>query len=146
MIEMSSRSGLLMARCAASDYIRDEVNDDAEIFWGVVLADDMEDEVQVTVIATGINGNGNRSSDEHEEELPINLVKIRDVTPEEVNQEWTVKMNGESLDTPTFQRKGVEIPASASKDEINQQKKGILSKFNIKDNLDYPTFLRAKSD
>ena len=40
----------------ASNYIKNEVNDDAEIFWGMVLDDGLEDEVQVTVIATGIDG------------------------------------------------------------------------------------------
>jgi len=40
----------------ASNYIKNEVNDDAEIFWGMVLDDDLVDEVQVTVIATGIDG------------------------------------------------------------------------------------------
>ena len=132
---------------AASNFIRGEVNQDAEIFWGVVFDDSMEDEVQMTVIATGIDGKGNvksyRStfSDEY-----ANVVKIRDLTTKEAEEGWTVRMNGENLDTPTWQRKGVGLSGVMDQNEASERKKGILSRFSIKGNLDYPTFLRAKAD
>jgi len=132
---------------AASNFIRGEVNQDAEIFWGVVFDDSMEDEVQMTVIATGIDGKGNvksyRStfSDDY-----ANVVKIRDLTTKEAEEGWTVRMNGENLDTPTWQRKGVGLSGVMDQNEASERKKGILSRFSIKGNLDYPTFLRAKAD
>jgi cell division protein FtsZ len=106
----------------ASNYIKEEVHQDAEIFWGVVLDDAMEEEVQVTVIATGIDS-----------ESSGKVVNLRDVTPEEVEQGWTVRKNGENvdvLDTPTFQR----------------IRKRFFNRGIFKDNLDYPTYLRAKAD
>ncbi|MGD2124830.1 MAG: cell division protein FtsZ [Desulfobacteraceae bacterium] len=122
---------------AASNYIREEVDTDAEIFWGMVFDDNMGDEVQITVIATGIDREHYRK-----------VVRLRDVTPEEAQDPWTVRgMNGESLDVPTFQRLGNESYSSMEREETeNQRKKGFFKRGFFKDHLDYPTFLRAKAD
>ena len=40
---------------AASTMIKDKVSDDANIIWGAVIDDKMEDAISVTVIATGFN-------------------------------------------------------------------------------------------
>ena len=150
----------------ASNYIKDEVKDNAEIFWGVVFDDNADNEVKVTVIATGINrnGDGRRNAckdkgrkDLHEEldtKLYRNVVKIdkvRDPTPDEMEEKWTVKRNGEvidDLDIPTFQRTGSAPALSHSHEPNNKKKKGLFGKLNLglKDNLDYPTFLRLKVD
>jgi cell division protein FtsZ len=130
----------------ASNYIKGEVSPDAEIFWGVVFDDSLDDEVQITVIATGIDGEISSSYRERYTPDYSNVVKIRDVTPDEAEETWTVKMNGESLDTPTFQRKGKGLPTVTEESEINENRKGVLGKFQLKDNLDYPTFLRTKAD
>jgi cell division protein FtsZ len=130
----------------ASNYIKGEVNHDADIFWGVVFDDTLEDEVQITVIATGIENGVARHYDSHYMPDLTNVVKIRDVRPDEAEENWTVKMNGQSLDTPTYQRKGKELSAYSENGVDSTVKKGILNKFKLKDNLDYPTFLRAKAD
>ena len=160
-ISISSAKGLLMNITGPSDitmdeideasnYIRDEVPDDTDIFWGVVFDDTIGDEVRVTVIATGIES---IESDNNEAEYPKaaefnNVVKIRDLTPEEVKENWTVRKDGESLDAPAYQRKGKELSAAIndSKMETRETKKGIFGKFHLKDSLDYPTFLRVKAD
>jgi len=122
----------------ASSYIKGEVHPDAEIFWGVVFDDSLGDQVQVTVIATGIDKKEPRQS---------KIVKIRDLTPEELQADWTVRVNGTNLDTPTYARQGKKILESSSEPEANQGKKGLLNKWqHLKDGLDYPTFLRAKAD
>jgi len=130
----------------ASNYIKEEVSPDAEIFWGVVFDDTIEDEVRVTVIATGIDGETDTYDRIYRDEYR-NVVKIRDVTEEDTKEEWTVRMKGEILDTPTFQRKGTGLPNPERGDGDQQdRKRRILSKFRFKDDLDYPTFLRAKAD
>jgi len=129
----------------ASNYIKGEVNQEAEIFWGVVFDDTLEDEVHVTVIATGID-NGARSNINYCPPEYSNVVKIRDITPEEAGESWTVKMNGESLDTPTYQRKGKELSTCAEESESSLRRRSIANRFQLKDNLDYPTFLREKAD
>ena len=125
----------------ASNYIKGEVADDAEIFWGVVFDDSMEDEIQVTVIATGIDKETHRT----------NVVRLRDASPEDSDSVWTVKVNGESvddLDIPAFSRKTVEEPqiAMENQEQYEDGKKGFFKRTFFKDNLDYPTFLRLKAD
>jgi cell division protein FtsZ len=122
----------------ASTYVKGEVSEDADVFWGVVFDESMGDEIQITVIATGI--------DKIEQSK---VVRLRDVTTEEAEETWTVRVNGESLDaldTPTFQRRKEEHPSFVEKDELNHGKKGFFKKSFFKDSLDYPTFLRAKAD
>lgn len=121
----------------ASSYIKGEVAENAEIFWGVVLDESMGDEIQITVIATGI-----------EKEAYKKVVKLRDVTPEDSEADWTVRVNGEALDVPAFQRETVgEEPSLVMKnEEAPQEKKGFFKRVIHKDSLDYPTFLRAKAD
>lgn len=147
LLNISGPSSMTMEEVdEASNYIKQEVSPDAEIFWGVVFDDAIEDEVRVTVIATGIDG----ESDAYERiyaEQYRNVVKIRDVTDEDTKEEWTVRMNGEILDTPTFQRKGVGAADPEPGDrEQRERKRRLLSKFRFREDLDYPTFLRAKAD
>jgi cell division protein FtsZ len=125
----------------ASNYIKGEVAEDAEIFWGVVFREDMGNEIQVTVIATGIDRQNYRK-----------VTRLRDVTPEEAVSDWTVKVNGQGLDRyeiPAYQRKRMEAeqPSELAEDEEPvESKKGFFRKTFFKDDLDYPTFLRAKAD
>jgi len=122
----------------ASTYIKGEVDEDAEIFWGVVFDENMGDEIQVTVIATGID------RDHYNK-----VIRLRDVTPDEVKDSWTVRRNGETiddLDVPTYQRKEGGTSSSMMKEKMEQGKKGIFKRAFFKDSLDYPTFLRAKAD
>ena len=118
----------------ASNYIKQEVDEEAEIFWGVVFDDNMKEEVQITVIATGI-----------EKYQYDKVTRLRDVTAEEAVDAWTVKRNGVVLDTPTFQRTE-ELAGVEEMDEEGSRKRGFLKRAFSKDNLDYPTFLRAKAD
>ncbi len=120
----------------ASNYIRGEVDNDAEIFWGVVFDEDMKDEIQITVIATGIDKDHFNK-----------VVRLRDVTAEDAEHDWTVRMNGEEvLETPTFQRVTEESDESLEDVELNRGKKGIFKRAFFKDSLDYPTFLRSNAD
>ncbi len=147
----------------ASNYIKDEVNDNAEIFWGVVFDDNAGSEVQVTVIATGIDSYGgsrrvsrkdlreNRESmDDGHYRNVVNIDNVRSMTDEEARDPWVIKVNGKSvddLDIPTFQRTKTEVSAPAE-EEPEKKKKGLFGKLNLgfKDSLDYPTFLRLKAD
>ena len=140
----------------ASSYIKDEAKD-AEVFWGLVYDDSMGDEIQVTVVATGIDGleekkAGGRIVDLNErvQRRSIqdydNVVNLRDVTIEDIEEEWTVKKDGISLDTPTFQRMGSNPSTYLEEKFEKKKKKSFFDKFRIKDGLDYPTFLRAKAD
>ncbi|MFH1124141.1 MAG: cell division protein FtsZ [Pseudomonadota bacterium] len=147
-ISISGAKGLLMNITGPSDmtmeeideassYIKGEVAGDAEIFWGVVFDDNMGDEIQITVIATGID----------KEEPQGKVVRLRDVTPDEAQDSWTVRRNGENLDIPTFQRLGPEHNTTIHRgDTLDRDKRSFFKRGFFKDTLDYPTFLRAKAD
>jgi len=134
----------------ASNYIINEVNSEAEILWGVVLDDSVQDEVQITVIATGIDEETDSFDKRFRHVLSqekSNVVNLRDITPEEAEQGWTVRtLEGECLDTPTFQRRGKALRTVEDDRRPQEQRKSFFSKFSLKENLDVPTFLRAKAD
>lgn len=119
----------------ASTYIKGEVDSDAEIFWGVVFDDNLGNEIQITVIATGID-----------KENHSKVVRLRDVTPEEASDPWTVRgADGASLEIPTYQR-APENSRLLHREERSAEGKKSFLRGIFKDNLDYPTFLRAKAD
>ncbi len=140
----------------ASSYIKEEAKE-AEVFWGLVYDDNMGDEIQVTVVATGIDGcDENKSSGRVvtlNNEAPkksvqdyAKVVNLRDVTVEDIEEEWTVKKDGVCLDTPTFARMGSKPDNPLSEGLEKKKKKSFFDKFRMKDSLDYPTFLRVKAD
>jgi cell division protein FtsZ len=119
-----------------SSFIKDEVHPGAEIIWGVVFDDNMDDVIRITVIATGINNNKDR-----------NVINLRDVSPDEMGQDWTVRVK-EGLDRPTFQRRLNEEDEGRpiNGKESNSGKGSILHRVFQKEGLDYPTFLRKQVD
>ena len=120
----------------ASSFIKNEVHSNAEIIWGMVFDDTMDDEMRITVIATGIGGDKDRK-----------VINLRDINPEETEEGWTVRVK-EDLDKPTFQRQlAAEDSEGLLKDTgLNPGKKGILQRVFQKENLEYPTFLRKQAD
>ncbi len=170
-ISIDSAKGLLMNITGPSDmtmdeideasiYIKDEVNDNAEIFWGVVFDDNTDGEVQVTVIATGIDSNGSsrrltrkglkEDMDAGHYRNVVNIDNVRSMTDEEARDPWVIKVNGNvvnDLDIPTYQRAKTEA-VTPTEEEPVKKKKGLFGKLNLglKDSLDYPTFLRLKAD
>jgi cell division protein FtsZ len=140
----------------ASSYIKEEAKE-AEVFWGLVYDDPMGDEIQVTVVATGIDGLEEKKATGRVVELNTeaqkksiqdydNVVNLRNVTIEDIEDEWTVKKDGVCLDTPTFARLGSNPDNTYEQKFEKKKKKSFFDKFRIKDGLDYPTFLRAKAD
>ncbi len=115
----------------ASDRIYNEVGDEADIIWGAVIDDEMEDEMRVTVIATGIGseaeaGNGRRA--------PGLRGKIRDITPADLQ-------TAVNYDEPTFIRR--QQAANESAGSTYRGYRGIVID---KEDLEVPTFLRKKAD
>jgi cell division protein FtsZ len=114
----------------ASEYIHNEVGEEAEIFWGTSVDDSMGDEMRVTVIATGIGQEA-----ETEEPLAATLRgKIRDITPDDLE-------NVVDYDEPTFIRQKKAVGESSG--AIYRGTSGTI----VADSeLDIPTFLRRKAD
>ena len=114
----------------ASEFIHNEVGDDAEIFWGTSMDDSLGDEMRVTVIATGI---GKEPVKEEPLVQPLRG-KIRDITPDDLDKIV-------DYDEPTFIRQKRAVGESSG--AIYRGTSGVI----IGDvNLDVPTFLRRKAD
>jgi cell division protein FtsZ len=120
----------------ASTFVKDEVHKSAEIIWGMVFDDAMDEEMRITVIATGIGGEKDRK-----------IVNIRDISPDETDESWTVRVKAD-LEKPTYQRRHAEEDSEERLKEagLNPGKRGIFQRVFQKDNLDYPTFLRKQAD
>lgn len=117
----------------ASEYIHNEVGEEAEIFWGTSVDDSLGDEMRVTVIATGIG-----AEQEVEKESHLQRVlrgKIRDITPADLE-------NGSiNYDEPTYIRQQKAVGESSG-----AMYRGPKEMIVDMDDLDAPTFLRRKAD
>jgi cell division protein FtsZ len=114
----------------ASEFIHQEVGDDAEIFWGTSVDESLGAEMRVTVIATGI---GKKAEQEQPLVQPLRG-KIRDITPEDLDKII-------DYDEPTFIRQKRAVGESSG--AIYRGTRGVI----IGDgDLDIPTFLRRKAD
>jgi len=114
----------------ASEYIHNEVGEEAEIFWGTSVDDKMGDEMRVTVIATGIG----KESEEVEPLTETLRGKIRDITPGDLDKII-------DYDEPTFIRHKKAVGESSG--AIYRGTSGTTVTDSV---LDVPTFLRRKAD
>jgi cell division protein FtsZ len=114
----------------ASEYIHSEVGEEAEIFWGTSVDENLGDEMRVTVIATGI-GQEKEKIVQPTQQL---RGKIRDITPEDLGKIV-------DYDEPTFIRQKKAVGESSG--AVYRGTGG--SMINDSD-LDVPTFLRRKAD
>ena len=133
LMNITCSSDLTMEEMSeASERIYSEVGEDADIIWGAIIDDSLDDELRITVIATGI-GNGSGSSTQRNSLVHNLRGKVRDITPADLQ-------NAVDYDEPTFIRQKVAVGESAG--AIYRGYKGIV----IDNDLDIPTFLRKKAD
>jgi cell division protein FtsZ len=114
----------------ASEFIHQEVGEEAEIFWGTSVDDSLGDEMRVTVIATGI---GQEPEIQGRVEQPLRG-KIRDITPEDLDKII-------DYDEPTFIRQKRAVGESSG-----AVYRGTSGRIIDDSQLDVPTFLRRKAD
>lgn len=68
---------------AASTMIKDKVSEDANIIWGAVIDENMEDAISVTVIATGFDAEGNSKENKNEDNNVLVDTKKAEKTEED---------------------------------------------------------------
>ena len=134
LMNITSNSELTMEEMTeASERIYNEVGEEADIIWGAVIDDNLDDEMSVTVIATGIGTSGESSK-------PANLTahpfrgKVRDITQSDLD-------NAVDYDQPTFIRRQEAVGESGGASYRGY--KGIVIDNS---DLEVPTFLRRKAD
>ncbi|MFO7768101.1 MAG: cell division protein FtsZ [bacterium] len=119
----------------ALEVIGESAGNEANIIFGTVLDDKMDEEIRVTVIATGLGGGGGRRSgrpaeEEGEEEGKVVVFPTRG--------------SDQDREIPAYQR-GSGTSASAKDREQIVIEKGKIQSFTP-DDLDIPTFLRKQMD
>jgi cell division protein FtsZ len=117
----------------ASDCIHKEVGDQAEIIWGAVLDEGIQDELRVTVIATGIGSDG-KEEKAPEANVDLSRGKVRDITEADVGR-------AVNLDEPTFIRQDKVVNESAG-----AHYRGYRGIILDSSDLEVPTFMRRKAD
>ena len=132
LMNLTSNSNLTMEEMTeASERIYNEVGEEAEIIWGAVIDDSIDDEMRVTVIATGISS-GADSIEQNQFRG-----KVRDITPADIKE-------AVDYDEPTFIRRRKAV--GESRDAEYGGYKGIVIDNNDLTDLEVPTFLRRKAD
>lgn len=105
---------------AASSIVYEEAAEDANIIWGTVVDDNLEDEMMITVIATGIKQDARQKTQAQEQ-------KTKTVIPE----------------VPSLN----EFKAERGKKEDKQPKQQRIFRLPLdEDDLDIPTFVRRRMD
>ncbi len=109
----------------ASSLIQAEAHEDANIIFGTVIDESMEDEIRITVIATGFDESMAR------QQAAANVSHLS-------------SYKREDLSTPAFLRKGGK---AAGAENLNVNKVGVIDDLEV-DNADFevPSFLRKKAD
>ena len=134
LMNITSTSDITMEEMTeASERIYQEVGDNAEIIWGAVIEDSLQDEMRVTVIATGIGSPPETRRLDPMGENPLRG-RIRDITPADLER-------GCDLEEPTFIRYKKAIGDDT--EAFRQNDKGFVIDAN---DLETPTFLRRKAD
>ena len=137
LINITGGSSLSMHEVGeASTLIQESVGDSANVIFGMVVDEQLSDELRVTVIATGFN---------HEAQQAQQLQR-----PKEIPRSEFGAADFTELDKPTFKREhknvDIEYPATSRQNifafpdaENEQVPEGL-------DDLDIPTFLRKQMD
>ncbi len=134
----------------ASDCIYNEVGEDAEIIWGQTFDESLDDEMRVTVIATGIGG-----ASEAKNSQTVSPIKLIDEAFGEEGRRNKFKTSDHhqadkaktiDYDDPTYMRRreAVEETVRPLHDRNRTDKYDSIAFDN--NDLDVPTFLRKKAN
>src|SRR5690606_23520184 len=148
-VNLSGANGILVNITAGPDFTMaefDEVgrtvdafaSEDATVVIGTVLDPDMQDEVKVTVVATGLNRGVARNSRGNETRAPIQLVRNGTTGQAEMVEDDAVATTGH---TPSFvSNLRSSAPAPAPEPAV------AAADFGSDNYLDIPAFLRRQAD
>jgi cell division protein FtsZ len=114
----------------ATEIIHQAAGEDANVILGAVVDEELEDEIYVTVIATGFNRRGSSGVTSR----PMKTLRPLEKIP-------TGAADLQKLDVPAYQRRGIEIsvPPARAEEEVSRQKID-------KADTEKPAFLRKIMD
>ncbi len=118
----------------AAELIHQEAHDDANIIWGMVIDDTIQDKVRVTVIATGFGDTIGKSG---------RMVSLGAGTTQTLAAQVEASTFEKRLDIPAYQRKQRDSVPEAAK---AAKKLSVMSGSEEEDKFEIPTFLRRQAD
>jgi cell division protein FtsZ len=123
----------------AASMIQEEADDEANIIFGAVIDENLNDEIRITVIATGFV-----EKKEEQKPLVVNLAPIAPPPPQKNKKVVHLGTIIDDLEAPTWQRKkqGSEETEKVTLNHATFQ----LNKDGEEDAYDIPTFLRRQID
>lgn len=116
----------------ATTLVQKEAHEDANIIWGMVIDKAMQEELRVTVIATGFGRAEEKAASRFKRVAPISI-SVRDSVRDMIR---------ENRDLPAFMRK---VKVNERFDELNLVEPPDFS-LEDEDRFDIPTFLRKQAD
>ncbi|MBF0110032.1 MAG: cell division protein FtsZ [Magnetococcales bacterium] len=124
----------------AASIVRDMAHEDANIVFGAVLDDSMEDTVRVTVVATGIGGAEEvESTKQHVKETVVK--KLQPVRSAGLHPQASNDMPHDLHERPPAPRPGVvKRRTLVDREEFNRS----LDQINNEDAFDVPTYIRRQ--
>ncbi len=115
----------------AAELIHSEAAEDANIIWGMVIDENLEDKVRVTVIATGFGAERFANSD-----ATNNASKM--------GKQPGAMLHASGLDIPAFARKQQQLGGAS--EVIKLKKLSVLSTSEDEEKFEIPTFLRKQAE
>ncbi len=115
----------------AAELIHSEAAEDANIIWGMVIDENLEDKVRVTVIATGFGAERFANSD------AINNAS-------KMGKQAGAMLHASGLDIPAFARK--QQQHGGASEVIKLKKLSVLSTSEDEEKFEIPTFLRKQAE
>ena len=175
LVNISSGADLGMRETTtATSIIQQEAGEDAEIILGTVLDESFDDELRVTVIATGFDladnrkearvapnsGSDNKSSESEKKSSSLSMPKAKDFTGQtrysSTNEPfYKGEKNLKNMDSPAFHRRGLKNVRPLNEEEEEQeqakQQQGDTLLNNRRERIDktdtdQPAFLRKIMD
>jgi len=155
IVNISGGSGLTTSEAnKAMSYIMQSADEDAEIIFGMVIDDELGDEVQVTVIATGLSEALEESSATNEVLSRENLTDAFEVIREHELKNNQIEVQNNSLDSRLESLKDLNTPPprnqklessgnSKTKTRSIAEKLGFMN-FD-EDEFDTPSFMRKNN-
>jgi len=116
----------------ATTLVQKEAHKDANIIWGMVIDKAMQEELRVTVIATGFGRTEEKTASRFKRIAPISI-SVRDSVRDSLR---------ENRDLPAFMRR---VKVNERFDEVNLVEPPDFS-LEDEDRFDIPTFLRKQAD
>lgn len=121
----------------AATVVRDMAHEDANIVFGAVLDDSMEDTVRVTVVATGI---GTAESVDRSKARDQQIKKVQ--PGRSINSQASNDVPHDQQERPSTRPMPVKRRVVADREEFNRP----LDQVNNEDSFDVPTFLRRQME